>query len=467
MQKVRFYIAGAAATVAVLGAVGFTTTAQAQPTVSQVHDPSVPAGIETAVNLTACPTGNTVSSVTPAPPGTINVVKKANKVKLAGDWTVPGTKTFTVHCSGGSTTSTAVTIQAAPPENSATAVGSDTTEFLYDQLSGDYNATVASSASHLYSWDALNPNTNAQGDSIAVKSGCTHIARPDGSSAGITTLSSFQKTKDGKFFCSSLARSSRARASTDPAFAPGGIAFVDLGGDAETWAAQPTTNAPASLTLAQLQGIYNCTITNWSQVGGNNAPIHAFIPQSGSGTRAFWLTALGIANPGACVSDVGGTLEENEGTNPALNDPNAIVDYSIGKYIGEKVHSAKCFNTACTANASGKICAPSGSQNLFGCNIHGTLVLKQINGVSPTTGTGAKTVINGSFPSNFQRTVFTVVPYDPKTTDHIPGGEAGAPGGINLETIFGVNGYVCKNATAKADLRNYGFLATPLCGVTG
>ena len=34
-------------------------------------------------------------------------------------------------------------------------------------------------------------------------------------------------------------------ASTDPAFAPGGIAFVDLAGDAVTWSAQATTNAPA------------------------------------------------------------------------------------------------------------------------------------------------------------------------------------------------------------------------------
>ena len=108
---------------------------------------------------------------------------------------------------------------------------------------------------------------------------------------------------DGKFFCTSYARSSRARASTDPAFAPGGVAFVDLAGDAVTWSAQATTNAPATLTTAQLAAIYNCTDTNWGQVGGANAPIHAFIPQSGSGTRAFFLSAIGVATPGSCVSD--------------------------------------------------------------------------------------------------------------------------------------------------------------------
>jgi hypothetical protein len=89
------------------------------------------------------------------------------------------------------------------------------------------------------------------------------------------------------------------------------------------------------------------------------------------------------------------------------------------------------------------------------------------NGIAPTTGTGLSTVINSSFPSTFQRTLFEVVPFDPATTDHIPGAESGAPGGVNLEAIFGASGFVCSNATAKADLKNYGFLVTPLCGVTG
>jgi hypothetical protein len=76
-------------------------------------------------------------------------------------------------------------------------------------------------------------------------------------------------------------------------------------------------------------------------------------------------------------------------------------------------------------------------------------------------------VINSSFPATFQRTVFEVVPYDPNTSDHIPGSEAGAPGGVNLEPIFGASGFVCASSQAKADLKNYGFLVTPLCGVTG
>jgi ABC-type phosphate transport system substrate-binding protein len=469
MRTVRPLIAGVATSAATLAVLGLTATAQAQPAslTAVTHTYSVPLGVETAVNLTGCASGTTVTSVTPAPPVTAHVVINGNKAKLAGDWLATGATTFTVHCSNATKTTNKLTVLAAPAENAAVGVGSDTIQNVLDQFSADYNATLTgSTATRLYSWDATNPNTGAIGDTIAEKSGCSSIARPDGSSAGITQLATFQKTGDGNFYCSSFARSSRARGSSDPAFAPGGIAFVDLAGDAVTWSAQATTNAPATLTTAQLAAIYNCTDTNWSQVGGKNAPIHAFIPQSSSGTRSFFLGAIGIATPGSCVSDDGGTLEENEGVNPVLQDPDAIFPYSIGKYIAEKFHSTTCNNSACTPDSNGNVCTPAAGKNLFGCNTHGTMVLKQINGVAPTTGTGTGTVINSSFPATFQRTVFEVVPYDPATSDHIPGATSPV-GGVNLEAIFGASGFVCTNSTAKADLKNYGFLVTPLCGVTG
>ena len=51
----------------------------------------------------------------------------------------------------------------------------------------------------------------------------------------------------------------------------------------------------------------------------------------------------------------------------------------------------------------GLTCIHTPGNNLFGCNTHGTMALKQINGIAPTTGTGANTVINSSFPATFQR----------------------------------------------------------------
>src|SRR5262249_36773023 len=86
-----------------------------------------------------------------------------------------------------------------PRGSDVVGVGSDTLEFVLDQFSFDYNRTHSSGAK-LYSWDALNPVTGLT-DNIVTKSGCAAIPRPDGSSAGISTLILNTKTSDGKHFC--------------------------------------------------------------------------------------------------------------------------------------------------------------------------------------------------------------------------------------------------------------------------
>lgn len=464
----------AAATAATLGSLGLTATAQAQPaahTAKAGPAKTVVAGIPSGFTVAAASSASACTwkvtgqpkSVTAGPGGTNNCTNL-----IDGIWTKPGTNTITAKVTRGGSTTTitvTVTVKNSPGENDAVGVGSDTIQNVFDAFSIDFNSTASASAEHLYSWDATNPLNGQIGDSIPIKTDCSPIPRPDGSSAGISQLTTFTKSSSGPF-CTNYARSSRARGASDPPFAPGGIAFVNLAGDAVTWSAQKTTNAPANLTTAQLAAIYNCTDTNWHQVGGKNAPIHAFIPQAGSGTRSFFLTAIGVANPGACVSDAGGTLEENEGVNPVLNDPNAIFPYSVGKYIAEANHSNKCANSACTPNASGITCTHTPGNNLFGCDTHGTMVLKKINGTAPTTGTGKNTKINPNFTATFQRTVFEVVPFDPATSDHIPGATSPV-GGVNLEKLFGASGFVCKSTgPAHTDLLNYGFLPIPTCGLT-
>src|SRR5262249_21579507 len=137
MRTVRPLIAGAAATAAALSVVGITATAQAQP--KPKADPPVVKGVVTAVNLAACPVGNTVSSVTPAPPGSVNLVKNGNKSKLAGVWTTTGPTQFTVPCSGGAPPPPTHPTPAPPDTQDATGVGSDTIQNLFDQFSADFN----------------------------------------------------------------------------------------------------------------------------------------------------------------------------------------------------------------------------------------------------------------------------------------------------------------------------------------
>jgi ABC-type phosphate transport system substrate-binding protein len=326
-------------------------------------------------------------------------------------------------------------------------IGDDSADLLFDQFSHDFNgqqggnpqATCAvNPIRYLYSWDAA-------GGPIVPKQGCPQIPR----SAGISVLGG---ATTGGFPCVDFLRSARDRT---PATPPS-VSFITLAGDAITYATQPNSNAPTNLTTAQLTAIYNCIDTNWSQVGGKNAPIHAFLPQAGSLTRAFFLTAIGLTTPGPCVSDDNGMLMADEGVNPVLNTskPDVIVPYAVSKYIAQRYHSAKCLNSACTPNGSGVVCTPSGGQNLFGCDTRGTMVLNEINGTAPTepfplTSTTKNPVINPRFSAAFTHLLFDVV--------ESPAGTIPA----YLQPYFGPSGWTCTNATARKDLRHYGLLALP------
>jgi ABC-type phosphate transport system substrate-binding protein len=372
----------------------------------------------------------------------------------------------------------------SPRATDAVGVGDDTTQYLLDQLSYDYDAMHPGSDPLLYSWDAFNPVTGAVGDEITTKADCPALARPNGSAPGIAALAAnvTVPASPGNY-CVDFARSSAARTVSDPPYAPGGVAFVALAGDAVTWASRDAasggTDAPASLTAAQLAKIFECTDTNLDQVGGKNAPIEAFLPQVYSGTRQFFLTALGSGGtpitPGSCVSDAGNTLEENEGIDPVLDSPEVIFPYSVGDFIAQAYSSQPCPGDArmdCTS--PGPCISSSGTVNRYGCDVTGVLQLNEIGGSNPTTPwpltAGSKNVaINPSFNLTFQGTLYDVVRYDPHTTDHIPGPEPGAPGGINLEQFFGAGGWACTGTTAHKDIENYGFLPTwklSTCGTT-
>jgi len=363
-----------------------------------------------------------------------------------------------------------------PRASDVVGVGSATTQFLVDQLSTDYNNQHKTATTKLYSWDAV-----PLGSSITLKAGGVNgdcsITRDTGSTAGIAELNKNATTSGGTGFCVDFARSSRTRGTTEPACTTGGDCFVGLAGDAVTWAdrsaAAGGTNAPATLTATQLKNIYLCKTTNWSQVGGKAGTIKPFLPQSGSGTLNFWLTALGGGTtpitPGPCVSNDNGTLIENEGVAPVLNDPNAIWPYSAADYDAQAQHDAQCTNGTNCGYPGTATCSPTTKQNKFGCDIHGVAQINPIGTSNPTKpfpphvgacgGTTGFTcaVINGSFSKLFQRVVFDVVRFNGSTADHIPG---------YLEPFFAASnastpGWACSNAAAKADIKAYGFRALP------
>jgi ABC-type phosphate transport system substrate-binding protein len=374
-----------------------------------------------------------------------------------------------------------------PRATDAVGVGSDSIQYVDDQLATNFDKAHPSATTKIYSWDAVNPDSLVIGDNIVTKAGCAAISRPDGSGAGITALeANARPTGNSTNYCVDYARSSRARESTDPSCSSGGICFVSLAGDAVTWAdrsaAKGGTDAPANLTAAQLTSIYECKVRNWDKVGGTNATIKPFLPQTSSGTRQFFLTALGGGvnpiTPGSCVSDGAttsepdGTIEENEGIDSHLNSAAAIFPFSVGSWLSQEYHSPACTHTDCSPNTTGDPCPlPSGSKlNAFGCNETGVLQLNTLSGSKPTSPwpVTSASVVNTNFDITFQRTLYDVVRYDPNSKDHIPGAEKGSPGGINLEQFFSADpsgtssataGYFCSKAE-QAVLKAYGFEPT-------
>ncbi|HEY3717303.1 MAG TPA: hypothetical protein VGL39_22495 [Jatrophihabitantaceae bacterium] len=316
-----------------------------------------------------------------------------------------------------------------PGHTDVVGVGSDTTQGVVNQFSTDYNT---SHTPKLYSFDATG------GGNITPKADCTAIARPNGSGGGISALSqNARPAGDATDFCVDYARSSRGFQTGDAA----GLIWVAYGEDAVTWSASSTTNAPATLTPAQLKAIYSCNDSalggsgnpvTWNEVGGTGtAAVVPVIPQSSSGTRSFFLGQIGNPTLGSCVLGQDNSVEENEGTNAVFtgaNSANVVSPYSVAVYLAQTEHG-------------------------HGAGDQGSLTLHNVNGNSPTAGTAPNATINPDF--DFVRLVYNVLR-----------GTGSDPANLTvpsyLQGIFGSGagtGWLCTDATAQADLSSFGFLS--------
>ncbi|MCL2764706.1 MAG: phosphate ABC transporter substrate-binding protein [Treponema sp.] len=87
-------------------------------------------------------------------------------------------------------------------------------------------------------------------------------------------------------------------------------------------------NSVSNLTVDQIRGIYTGTITNWSQVGGANAPIAVVSREAGSGTRGAFEEIVGFQGrlvAGANESTSTGAIKAG-----IVQNPNAIGYISLG-----------------------------------------------------------------------------------------------------------------------------------------
>jgi ABC-type phosphate transport system substrate-binding protein len=218
---------------------------------------------------------------------------------------------------------------------------------------------------------------------------------PLGANAGILQLED-QGTHNGSGVTTapiSYASSSRAAQSTDLK----GLNLVAYAKDGLSWFHFTKVNKKATpsskvtnLTVTQLTGIWNGTITNWNQVGGTNAPIVVYVANKSAGTESVWKSALGITDVPPGVTDPSHVIFQNDDSSIISqgNANDAIYYYSYGFYSGH------CPKGICQGNK--KYVTALGS----------------INGVAPTP----TTILNNTFP--ITRYLYTV--YSNGSNSNIP-----------------------------------------------
>ena len=263
-------------------------------------------------------------------------------------------------------------------------VGSDTTQDVMAALAADYNADTSYNADPDNIVNVLSQqpapivvpadgSTTCATRTYATPAGPGQTLAPNGSSNGRDALRISVQAQDG---CIDVARSSGPPRPIGSDLAT--FHYVAFGLDAMGWTSA-STRAPANLSLTQLRGIFNCTFTDWSQVGGTAGPIQRYYPQTGSGTYQFFqsdvlgFNAATFSSP-SCPAVI--FTQENSGQLVAANGDQltAIVPYSAGNWVAQARGTAP-------EQRSGQI-------------------LRQLNGQSLTVGSGSNVTLNTAGPVN-------------------------------------------------------------------
>ena len=246
--------------------------------------------------------------------------------------------------------------------------GSDTTQDVMNALAN----VPASGLRIIGSYDASGSATIDT--KIDVAGSTCVINRPVGSGNGVLALRDERAAAAtaNRRPCLDFARSS-ADLSDDARFNGSGFTFVPFARDAVSFATRADSAIPPSLTTAQLKAIYECTAAGTIS---NPPTILPLIPQSGSGTRTFFLQSIGVTTLGSCVSDRDPTntaIGLIENTGDRMTDPRHIAPYSVAQFFSQ-------FFDVIT-------------------DVTGNAEIRRVNGIIPTSPT---------FP--FQREVFNAIP---------------------------------------------------------
>ena len=211
-------------------------------------------------------------------------------------------------------------------------------------------------------------------------------------------------------------------------------AASDFPRDIATGSSAQDALSPAPFTL---RNIYRGTVTSYTDGDFSTVTIRPLLPQTGSGTRSFWIGALGMTEStitaGGVATDLGNTVEEHDGRFVTL--PGDLVPFSVAQFIQQGNYAS----------------LPSSVVER-----RGTIALGNVGSVKPyLPKVGGGIQLNAAFPIN--RLVYNVV-----STPRLTGASAAD---LALQAAFaGSTSSVC---SATATITQYGFAPIgALCGNT-
>ncbi|WP_082556182.1 Ig-like domain repeat protein [Aeromicrobium sp. Root472D3] len=276
-----------------------------------------------------------------------------------------------------------------PTSGDLAGAGSDTSEIVLDYLTKGHNGidgfNAGKSTGRLASFAAgTDPAT------VSLKGGAA-ITRPNGSGAGKTLLYGANNNADLDF--------ARSSSTLSAAEISGNLQQAAFAVDGLRLAVSSTgTNAPASISAATMVKIYDGSYKKWSDIPGYAGPapsaaIVPLIPQSGSGTRSFFVAQLKAANGGndvALGSAVQNTQEHSDVD--VKGNPNAIAPFSTAR--------AKGSTTVTTLTAEGSFAAQRAIYNVVRqadrAGSKGTLIASAFGSDGFLCSTAAKPLIEAA-----------------------------------------------------------------------
>ncbi|ALV42493.1 hypothetical protein AU252_16180 [Pseudarthrobacter sulfonivorans] len=237
----------------------------------------------------------------------------------------------------GLISSASASAEPTTPDRPLAAVGSDTIQDVWNAL------TNAGPIRTVASYDAFGTPAT-----IVTKTGVTAFTRPNGSGAGVKALSASLNPlnhvyKDSANNSFTLKRNDVdiARSSSSPSVAGTDLTFLPFARDAMTVAVKDSTNTPLNLTTQQIANIFSCTAGDGVTIDGTTGkPVIGTmtftpkLPQAASGTRAFFVKAIGVTPNTTCIPDVEQNYPENNGA--ALINDGDIIAFSAAQWIAQK-----------------------------------------------------------------------------------------------------------------------------------